>query len=49
MVLITNHIITLHLVDVMVHFYNTVDKIHEAQGANWECTCGMVIFDLNPP
>ena len=47
--LITDHIISVHLVDVMVHIYNTLDKIREARGANWESTCVMMRFDLNPP
>ena len=49
MVLITDHIINAHLVDVIVHINNALEKIHEAQEANWSCTCVMVIFDLNPP
>ena len=49
MVLITDHIIIVNIVDVMVHTYNTLRKIHEAQEANWEYTSVMVIFDLNPP
>ena len=47
--LISNHYITAHLVDVMVHTYNTLETICEAQEANWKCTCVMVRFDLNPP
>ena len=49
MVLITDHIIILHLVDVIVHIYNTLEKICDALEANWSCTCVMVRFDLNPP
>ena len=47
MVLITDHIIILHLVYVIIHIYNTLEKIHESQESNWSCTCVMVIFDLN--
>ena len=49
MVLITDHIITVQLVDIMVHIYNTLEKICEALESNWECTSVMVRFDLNPP
>ena len=45
---LSNHYITAHLVDVMVHTYNTLETIREAEGANWECTCVMVRSDLNP-
>ena len=49
MVLITDHIITVHILYVMVQIYNTLRKIREAQESNWECTCVMVRFDLNTP
>ena len=49
MVLIIDHIIIIHLVYVMVHIYNTLDKIRVALEANWESTSVMMRFDLNPP
>ena len=49
MVLITDHIITVYLVDVIVYIYNTLEKICEALAANWSCTCVMVKNDFNPP
>ena len=49
MVLITDHIITVHILVVMVHIYRTLDKIHEALEANWESTSVMMRFELNPP
>ena len=49
MVLIIDHIIIVHLVDGMVHIYNTLEKNREALEANWICTCVMVRIDLNPP
>ena len=49
MVLIIDHIIIIHLVDVIVYIYNTLDKIREALAANWSYTYVMVKNDLNPP
>ena len=49
MVLITYHIIIIHLIDVIVYIYNTLDKLHVALESNWSCTCVMVKNDLNPP
>ena len=49
MVLISDHIIIIHIVDVIGYIYNTLDKIHEALEANWSWTCVMVRFDLYSP
>ena len=49
MVLITDHIIIIHIVDVILHIYNTFDKIQVTLAANWESTSVMMRFDLNPP
>ena len=49
MVLIAYHIIIIHIVDSMVHIYNTLDKIRVALVAKWESTSVMMRFDLNPP
>ena len=49
MVLISNHYITTHFVDVIVHTYNILETIRDAQETNWSCACVMVRFDLNPP
>ena len=49
MVLISDHIIIIHPIDVMLHIYNTLEKIQVALVANWESTSVMMRFDLNPP
>ena len=49
MVLIADHIIIIHHLDVMLHIYNTLDKIQVALAANLEGTNVMMRFDLNPP
>ena len=49
MVLIADHIIIILLVDVIVHIYNTLEKIREAQEANWICTFVMVQSPLGGP
>ena len=48
MVKISNHIIIIHLVDVILHIYNTLDQIRVALVANWESTSVMVRIDPNP-
>ena len=48
-VLISDHIIIIHHLDVMLHIYNTLEKIQVALEANWESTSVMMKFDLNPP
>ena len=47
MVLITDHIIIIHLVDVILHIYNTLDQIRVALEANWEITSAMMRIDPN--
>ena len=49
MVLISNHIIIIHIVDVILHIYNTLDQIRVALAANWESTSVMVRIDPQPP
>ena len=49
MVLVTDLIIIIHILDAMVHIYNTLDKIRVSLEANWESTSVMMRFDLNPP
>ena len=49
MVLISDHVIIIHHLDVMLHIYNTLGKIRVALAANWESTSVMMKFDLNPP
>ena len=49
MVLISNHIIIIHDLDVILHIYNTLEKIQVALEANWKSTSVMMKFDLNPP
>ena len=49
MVLIDDHIIIIHNLDVILHIYNTFEKIWVALEVNWESTSVMMKFDLNPP
>ena len=49
MVLIDDNIIIIHHLDVMLHIYNTLDKIQVDLAANLECTNVMMRFDLSPP
>ena len=49
MVIIYDHIIILHHLDVMLHIYNTLVKIRVALEADWESTSVMMKFDLNAP
>ena len=45
MVLIFYHIIIIHPIYVMLHIYNTLDKIRVALASNWESTSVMVKID----
>ena len=49
MVLISDHIIIIHPIDVMLHIYNTLEEIQVALEANWESTSVMVRIDPQPP
>ena len=49
MVIIYDHIIIIHIVDVMLHIYNTLENIQVALAANWESTSVMMRIDPNPP
>ena len=49
MVLISDHIIIIHHLDVMLHIYNTLEEIQVALEANWESTSIMVKIDCQPP
>ena len=49
MVLITDHIIIIHILDAMVHIYNTLDKIRVALAANWESTSVMMRIEPQAP
>ena len=49
MVLISDHIIIIPPIDVMLHIYNTLDKIRVALAVNWENTSVMMRIDPNPP
>ena len=49
MVLISDHIIIIYHLDVMLHIYNTLEKIWVPLAANWEGTNVIMRFDLNPP
>ena len=48
MVLISDHIIIIHHLDVMLHIYNTLEEIRVALEANWENTSVMVKIDPQP-
>ena len=47
--LVSDHIIIIHHLDVMLHIYNTLEEFRVALEANWESTSVMMKFDLNPP
>ena len=49
MVLISDHITIIHPIYVMLHIYNTLDKIQVALAASWESTSVMMRIDPNPP
>ena len=49
MVLISDHIIIIHHLDVMLHIYNKLEEIQVALAANWESTCVMVKIDPQAP
>ena len=49
MVLIIDHIIIIHLVDVILHIYDTLDQIQVALASNWESTSVMMRIDPNRP
>ena len=49
MVLISDHIIIIDLVDVILHIYNTLDQIRADLEANWESTSVMVRIDPQAP
>ena len=49
MVLISYHIIIMHIVDFILHIYNTLDQIWVALAANWESTSVMVKIDPPTP
>ena len=49
MVLISDHIIITNPIDVMLHIYNTLDKIWVALAANWESVSVMVRIDPQLP
>ena len=49
MVLVSDHIIIIHHLDVMLHIYNALEKIQVALVANWESTSVMMRIDPNPP
>ena len=49
MVLVSDHIIIIHHLDVMLHIYNTLEEIRVALAANWESTSVMVKIDPQPP
>ena len=48
MVLVSDHIIIMHHLDVMLHIYNTLKEIQVALAANWESTSVMVKIDPQP-
>ena len=49
MVLISDHIIIIHHLDVMLHIYITLEEIGVDLEANRESTSVMVKIDPNPP
>ena len=49
MVLVSDHIIIIHHLDVMLHIYNTFEEIRVALVPNWESTSIMVKIDPQPP
>ena len=49
MVIIYDHIITIHHLDVMLHIYNTLEEIRVPLAANWESMSVMVRIDPQPP
>ena len=49
MVLISDHIIIIPIVDVVLHIYNTLDQILVSLEANWEITSLMMRIDPQPP
>ena len=49
MVLVSDHIIIIHHLDVMLHIYNTLEEIQVALAANWESTSVMVKIDPPTP
>ena len=49
MVLISDHITIIHLLDVILHIYNTLDQIRVDLVANWESTSVMVRINPQPP
>ena len=49
MVLVSDHIIIIHHLDVMLHIYNTLEEIQVTLAANWESTSVMVKIDPQPP
>ena len=48
MVLVSDHIIIIHHLDVMLHIYNTLEEIQVALAANWKSTSVMVKIDPQP-
>ena len=49
MVLVSNHIIIIHHLDVMLHIYNTLEEIRVALESNRESTTVMVKIDPQSP
>ena len=49
MVLVSDHIIIIHHLDVMLHIYNTLEEIQVALEYNWESTSVIVKIDPQPP
>ena len=49
MVIISEHIIFIHHLDVMLHIYNTLEEIRVALEANWESTSVVARIDPQPP
>ena len=49
MVLVSDHIISIHHLDFMLHIYNALEEIRVALQSNWESTNVMMKIDPQPP